>query len=309
MFQTWLSQHSAACGGKNLPIMNSDGSANLITSSRLTNGKYQVLIVLDVNHSQQDLQNKLNGVTETPCESYRYRGKGMGTGTGADTCYDTYWSGTPHPAGLPMREMQASEAAVLASWVQAGGGIISIVGVENEAHEVAFQNLMMQDLSASTGVTAIQFSTYYKAGTQDDMMQFNGTTQIKGTWNGTTGLYGYKTTGTAAVLTQGVLDLRASNGFQVVPSAYSASDTNPFAFARGYGSDADETKNPLVYFGSQYATIGVAGTYGSGRVVFWGDEWITYDTTWGSEDGNTYSAATFWNNILTYLDPTCVPKK
>jgi hypothetical protein len=61
-----------------------------------------------------------------------------------------------------------------------------------------------------------------------------------------------------------------------------------------------------------YAYIGMAGSYpaGGGRVAIWGDEWLTYDTVWLNQDtGHTYSATTFWTNVITWLAPTCVPNK
>jgi hypothetical protein len=44
---------------------------------------------------------------------------------------------------------------------------------------------------------------------------------------------------------------------------------------------------------------------GSGRVVVWGDEWITYDSEWADVKGQQVEL--FWLNILKYLSPpkTC----
>jgi hypothetical protein len=44
---------------------------------------------------------------------------------------------------------------------------------------------------------------------------------------------------------------------------------------------------------------------GDGRVVVWGDEWITYDSEWADVKGQQVEL--FWLNILKWLSPpkTC----
>jgi hypothetical protein len=222
--------------------------------------------------------------------------------------------------------MQASEVVALARWAEVPGhGLVSFVGSENDQYEPLFQNAVLHQMSLDTGVPAIQFSTYYKAGAQDDRMQFcGGANWIQPTWNAAfsasappapAGSYGLKTAGIAGNITKNVVGLRATEGFQVTGATYSASDTNPFAWASYYSIDEDETQNPLITLpaagAKMYAYIGMAGSYpaGGGRVVIWGDEWLTYDTVWLNQDsGHTYSAATFWSNVITWLAPTCTPK-
>jgi len=43
------------------------------------------------------------------------------------------------------------------------------------------------------------------------------------------------------------------------------------------------------------------GEFGSGRVVVWGDEWLTYDSEW--EDITDQQVELFWINILKWLSP------
>jgi hypothetical protein len=47
-----------------------------------------------------------------------------------------------------------------------------------------------------------------------------------------------------------------------------------------------------------------ASQVGQGRVVVWGDEWITYDATWA--DVTNQQIELFWVNILKWLSPTMV---
>jgi hypothetical protein len=41
---------------------------------------------------------------------------------------------------------------------------------------------------------------------------------------------------------------------------------------------------------------------GSGHVLMWGDEWITYDVEWTTNP--QYQVQQFWQNIVDWLNPT-----
>jgi hypothetical protein len=41
--------------------------------------------------------------------------------------------------------------------------------------------------------------------------------------------------------------------------------------------------------------------HGAGRVLAWGDEWITFDSEWS--EGAGYQVPTLWQNVLTWLAP------
>jgi hypothetical protein len=277
--KTWLSQHSAGCGAKPLTIFDPsdpNNPANLLTAARLA--QYQVIILLDVKHNDDDLQRFLAGKYETCTPSYC--GVGM-----------------PGYMGN-MRDLTTTgEAAVLADWVKKGGGLMTIIGLANNPVEPAFHNLVLKD-------SGIQYST-------TNVSMLGGTVVISGTWGGASqGTYGFArdsfpSTGLSSVITNGVMALRAMQAFEVLPN--DTHTANVAAYARGYGKQRIAW-NPDKYTANNvYSTIGVAGTFGSGRLNVWGDEWITYDTVWGdpvtgkSVDGNTYTADQYWNNVIHWL--------
>jgi hypothetical protein len=276
----WLAQHTAGCGGQPLTIFNPSNPndpATLLTKTRLD--PYQVIILLDVTHTEADRLNKIHGGSQGACESFRYRGKG-------NACY-----------GGAMRAMHASEATALADWVEAGGGLMTLVGSANDANELVFPNLVVAD-------SGIQYSNYYKAGVQDDMEVLGGTTVIQGTWGGSS-LYGWKRNAASPntlpeALTKGNLSVRVSSGFVVTPPTATGAT---YSYASGKGSCFDGgLPPPIHYFADRIATIGVAGPMGAGRVIVWGDEWVTYDTVWGNLDaGKSYTADPFWTNAIKWL--------
>jgi hypothetical protein len=48
-------------------------------------------------------------------------------------------------------------------------------------------------------------------------------------------------------------------------------------------------------------TVGMAREMGDGRVVVWGDEWITYNSEW--KDHTDYQVERFWLNVIKWLTP------
>ncbi len=47
--------------------------------------------------------------------------------------------------------------------------------------------------------------------------------------------------------------------------------------------------------------VGMVGEAGDGRVVVWGDEWITYNSEW--KDHADYQVERFWLNVIKWLTP------
>jgi hypothetical protein len=91
-------------------------------------------------------------------------------------------------------------------------------------------------------------------------------------------LNGYVTNWMPHPVTMGVMNVFTQNG--VEPAA-------------GLGT-------PLAYDSGQHLALAV-NQVEQGRVVVWGDEWITYDTTWA--DVTNQQIELFWINILKWLSP------
>jgi len=154
--------------------------------------------------------------------------------------------------------------------------LATIVGINNSKNEAAFPNAVLSSsllLGSPPDNTAIQYSV----SPASDMSVLGATSTISGSWDGTNNEKhdGFRKHSPAASITTNLDTLRVTHGFAVRPAT---TGDNPvlFAFARGYDPDTN----------SKYTdyTMGVAGKYGSGRVVVWGDEWVTYDTVWTNED-------------------------
>jgi hypothetical protein len=282
-FRTWLARHSSGCGGKPLTIFDSDNPSNpatLLTASRLA--PYQVIILLDVKHNDADLQLMISNPNQY----------------NASCTVDYCGVGAPGYDGTHgnMRALSDDEAAALSDWVKQGGGLMTIVGLENDQYEPSFANKVLQD-------SGIQYSTV-------NTSILGGVTVIQGEWGGTSnGLFGFKRdalppTGLAAALTYHVGALRASHGYEITPVDSDVATLS--SYARGYARTRDITTGNYSA-NKEYRTVGVAGTMGSGRVNVWGDEWVTYDTVWGdpttgkSIDGHTYDADQYWNNVIKWL--------
>jgi hypothetical protein len=187
-----------------------------------------------------------------------------------------------------------SESNVLARYVRNGGGLATIVGINNSKNEAAFPNAVLSSsllLGSPPDNTAIQYSV----SPASDMSVLADVSTISGSWDGSNNEKhdGFRKHDPAASITKNLDTLRVTHGFAVRPAT---TGDNPvlFAFARGYDPDTN----------SKYTdyTMGVAGKYGSGRVVVWGDEWVTYDTVWTNEDrGKTYTADVYWDNVIKWL--------
>ena len=83
-----------------------------------------------------------------------------------------------------------------------------------------------------------------------------------------------------AVITDGITAVGFNNGYPVAGSGNCLAK----------GSDANDT----------YCLLRTA-TYGTGHVVAWGDEWITYDSDWTRN--TDYQVGQFWQNIMQYVSP------
>jgi len=74
-------------------------------------------------------------------------------------------------------------------------------------------------------------------------------------------------------------------------------------FGGGYSSST--TDNSAVELGSvQGKTAGLALTAGSGRVVVWGDDWVTLSAEMNRTEDGKHPAQRFWQNVLSWTSGT-----
>jgi hypothetical protein len=142
----------------------------------------------------------------------------------------------------------ASEVSALSAWVNAGGGLMTLIGYQptETPPEPTNVNALVAPYSMSYGFTAI----LPNVGITDWVHPHP--------------------------VTQGITDVGFENGFAVQGSGT--------MLASGQGYEVLEVQN-----------------VGSGHVLMWGDEWITYDAFWTMNP--QYQVQLFWQNIVNWMDP------
>jgi hypothetical protein len=183
---------------------------------------------------------------------------------------------------------QASDIAALQKWVEAGGGIIAMTGYGLDSAEVKPTNQLLSFSGISYG-TANTFTTCpdglcYCA---DGSIPFD---------------HWLATYTDNPALTH---DLKSVGIYYGRPVSCTGSDCQVFA------------KDPSQGGGN----VGVAKVVGKGRIVAWGDEWVTYTSQWGltptqwdnaatypecvgRSAGSIYGVPQFWNNTFKWVAPT-----
>ncbi len=157
---------------------------------------------------------------------------------------------------------QASDIAALEKWVNAGGGIIAMSGYGLNTAEVNPLNQLLSFSGISYG-TADTFGMCPDnlCNCTDDSIPFNN-------WQ------------TAYADNPAIThDLKKIGIYHGRPVNCTGSTCQVFATDPSSGN------------------VGVAQVVGSGRILAWGDEWVTYTSQWGL-------TPTQWDNATTY--PQCV---
>lgn len=152
------------------------------------------------------------------------------------------------------RPYSAAEIAALEGWVQAGGGLMTMIGYWS-ARSVTNVNGLLAPFGMSYGERSI--------------LQRSGTYPVED-WHAT------------HPLARNINAIGAQNGNQPL------GDGTVFAWDEASGVDAGL---------AQSETLAV----GDGRVVVWGDEWITYDALWN--DRPDYDVEQLWVNLANWLTP------
>jgi len=125
LFSAWLASVASNCAVQDLDISNS----NYLTAERLA--PYQVILVLDLYHTQADKDALIRAKKTTAYPSY------LGT----------------------QRALLASEVTAVTNWVNNGGGLMTTIGIVGTAAEMANANLLLNPFGIAYSVTNMQIMT------------------------------------------------------------------------------------------------------------------------------------------------------
>jgi hypothetical protein len=181
----------------------------------------------------------------------------------------------------PWWSFSAAEVAAFRAWVENGGGVISLTGYSGDPGEVGPLNQLI-------GFSGITYSTDGVWGTCADAQTCNCThSDTLSEWN--------RTDPVVANLSTGVTFVGYQNGRPIIAPA----DAHVAA-------TVDGTNNALV-----------GKLVGKGRVLAYGDEWITYTSQWtgagnpsasdpacaGYLPQDKYQMSQFWYNMIRWSQP------
>ncbi len=120
VFLNWLTTRGTNCVVQNLDITG----ANYLTATRIA--PYQILIVLDIYHTQAD-KNSFFNTKKT------------------NTGYPPYQGS--------QRALLASEVNAVRDWVNSGGGLMTTIGIASTAAEMANANLLLNPVGIAYSLT------------------------------------------------------------------------------------------------------------------------------------------------------------
>ncbi len=121
-FTNWLTTRGTNCVVQNLDITG----ANYLTATRIA--PYQILIVLDIYHTQADKNSFFNAKLTN--------------------------AGFPAYPGS-QRALQTSEVNAVRAWVNNGGGLMTTIGIASTAAEMANANLLLNPFGIAYSLTDV----------------------------------------------------------------------------------------------------------------------------------------------------------
>jgi len=159
----------------------------------------------------------------------------------------------------------ADEVTAITAWVQAGGGLMSMLGYQGSETEITAINLILAPLGFA-------YSGMPKGG--------GVLWQIVNNWNPASPI----------ATNMNGMGVNVHNGRALVDlNLGGTTDTALLTIA--------QAANGATY------NLGYTNTVGSGHVFPWSDEWVTYTSDWDDETG-TLNVEQFWYNTVAYLTPT-----
>jgi hypothetical protein len=275
-FGAWLATHASKCTVGNIDITPGH---DVITAALLS--KYKIIVVLDICHTQAAKD-------------------GWIANKGANGGVPEYW--------CDQRFLLQSEANAVVDWVNNGGRMMTTIGVHNHGYqdgnsghfgiaEATNVNMFLTKFLQPSGVT---YSTNFDRITLNpDEVRVLATTDVTGFTSSMTPIPTAILHGPAGNVTRLMVSwatrVKGWNG-----SAESALPPDSTSFSR-YASQS----------GSDLGVAFVVNRHGThpGKVVVWGDEWITYDDVWSSngQNNNFYQASSYWENVFTWFSTGCTP--
>jgi hypothetical protein len=180
-----------------------------------------------------------------------------------------------------------SETDALERWVRAGGALITMTGYGGNTSEVQPLNQLLGGSNKWSGIS------YNTDDTFGQTTQYSYCAYSALSFNGWTTDY--------ADYDQITHDLKKVGVFHGRSINCTGSDCQIFA------------KDPTA------GNVGVAKDVGSGRVLAWGDEWVTYTSQWGLTAGQydgpndpcaghtpmtSFTVPQFWYNVFTWSVPS-----
>jgi hypothetical protein len=179
-----------------------------------------------------------------------------------------------------------SDAEALATWVKAGGALITMTGYGGNTTEVTPLNTLLS-------FAGISYNTDDTFNSCPDNMCYCASNSVA--FNGWTTSYA-----DAPALTHDLKKVGVFHGRSI-----KCTDADCQVFAKD----------------SSGGIVGVAKKVGNGRVIAWGDEWVTYTRQWGLKDSqydnattyaqcvpytakNAYSVPQFWYNLFAWSVPS-----
>ena len=178
-------------------------------------------------------------------------------------------SGSPAYPGT-QRTILASEVNAVRDWVNNGGGLMTTIDLTGTAAEMGNANLLLNPFGIAYSVTDVSILP-----SNSTVTTFSTAAPI------------------ASQITAGVNALPYRRGVSIegLAGGNLPSNSSTFSLYASGGNSSGGGGHSDYAFG--VATI----VNGTGHVNVWGDEWITYDSTWTG----AYQVQTYWNNVLTWL--------
>jgi hypothetical protein len=268
-FSKWLADHSSKCVARDLDTEHNVITDGMLTAPTTPPRPYDIIIVLDVGHLPQDY-------------TYYHQMEAAGN----------LWAGVmefvnPNPKN---RQFSWNEGQVIKRWVQNGGGLLVTQGYADGLNIISNFNTIVEPLGL----------VYYSP---DCGLNANCPQQLN--WQQNT--YGVYTINAFAAhpLTAGMTTLYASGYWPIsgYPITTGSFPTVPTPVGTNYQvlatTGCQNCKVPNLT-----TNLMVAGTVGNGRVLAYGDEWVTFDYAMTDKTYGT-TATAFWNNALKWLAPRC----
>jgi hypothetical protein len=339
VFREWLDEHNAGC--KPVGSITTWGSVKPITAEDLA--PYSVLILLDLYHSNADRWGCLRNWN--CCQNQRcYSATGVSAACGAGATPYTVTGSTvtttststtaisgctaPNTTSYKLGnapQITEAEVDVIEAWVRSGGGLVTTAGYYYNNPEYGNVNRILRRFNLKY-VSYDNDQPGRKPGPLEgingwgtDLCGGTGTCPGGDDWNNTSPPFNY---------VKPVTRLQIRTGApQDIINYTSAPDVNPQRAMEVKCERVINTATPGCGLPiAQCIDPSISRTYpsswrynapwklshivdglqpGNGRVVTWGDEWMTYNTVWNTGaacgSGYLYHAAAFWENVLRWI--------